>query len=159
MNECQRWYYTQFSSGVFMSWIRYAVAGLALCAGASVASAQGGPPAGAPPMGGERGQGGGRGMQAMLFEGITLSDAQKAKIDEVRTKYRPQMQALRPAGGQQAGPPDESTRKKMDELQEHQTHDIRELLTDDQRKIFDVNASAMKKRREEMMKQRQGQGS
>ena len=153
MNECQRWYYIQFSSGVFMSWIRYAVAGFALCAGASVASAQGGPP-----MGGQQGQGGGRGMQAMLFEGITLTAGEQTKIDEIRAKYRPQMQALRPAAGQ-AGPPDESTRKKMDELQEHQTHDIREILNDDQRKIFDVNAAAMKKRREEMMKQRQGQGS
>jgi Spy/CpxP family protein refolding chaperone len=139
-----------------MSWIRFAVAGIALCAGASVASAQGGPP-----MGGQQGQGqgGGRGgMQAMLFQGITLTDAQQTKIEEIRAKYRPQMQALRPAGGQQAGPPDADTRKKMDELNEHQTHDIRELLTDDQRKIFDVNVDAMKKRREEMMKQRQGQG-
>ena len=133
-----------------MSWIRFAVAGIALCAGASVASAQGGPP-----MGGQQGQGGGRGMNAMLFEGITLTEAQQTKIDEIRAKYRPQMQALRPAPGQ-AGPPDESTRKKMDELQEHQSHDIREILNDDQRKVFDVNAAAMKKRREEAMKQREG---
>jgi len=41
-------------------------------------------------------------------------------------------------------------------MQEHQTHDIREILTDDQRKIFDVNVAEQKKRREEMMKQRQG---
>jgi Spy/CpxP family protein refolding chaperone len=140
-----------------MSWIRYAVAGIALCAGASVASAQGGPPAGAPPMGGERGQGqgGGRGMQA-LFQGITLTEGQQARIDEIRAKYRPQMQALRPADGQQAGPPDESTRKKMEDLQEQQTKDIRALLTEDQRKLYDINVSAMKKRREEMMKQREG---
>ncbi len=139
-----------------MSLIKYAVAGLALCASASIASAQGGPPMGGPPMGGQQGQGGGRGMQAMLFEGVTLTVAQQAKIEEIRAKYRPQMQALRPAEGQQAGPPDESTRKKMNELQEHQTHEIRELLTDDQRKVFDINVSAMKKRREEMMKQREG---
>jgi Spy/CpxP family protein refolding chaperone len=134
-----------------MSFIRYAVAGLALCAGASVASAQGGPP-----MGGQQGQGGGRATQAMLFEGITLTTAQQAKIDDIRAKYRPQMQGLRPAPGQ-AGPPDQDTRKKMDELQEHQTHDIREILNDDQKKIFDVNAAAMKKRREEMMKERDKQ--
>jgi Spy/CpxP family protein refolding chaperone len=140
-----------------MSWIRYAVAGIALCAGASVASAQGGPPAGAPPMGGQQGQGQGRGrgMQA-LFEGITLTDAQQTKVEEIRTKYRSQMQALRPAGQQQPGPMDEATMKKMDELQEHQAHDIREILNDDQRKVFDVNVAAQKKRREEMMKQREG---
>jgi Spy/CpxP family protein refolding chaperone len=137
-----------------MSWIRYAVAGIALCAGASVASAQGGPPMGGQ-QGQGQGQGGGRGMNAMLFEGITLTTAQQAKIDDIRAKYRPQMQGLRPAPGQ-SGPPDQDTRKKMDELQEHQTHDIREVLNDDQKKVFDVNAAAMKKRREEMMKERQG---
>lgn len=145
-----------------MSWIRFAVAGIALCAGATVASAQGGPPAGAPPMGGmQGGQQGGQGrrggMQAMLFEGITLTDAQQKQIDEIRVKYRAQMQQLMP-NGMQGGPPDEATRKKMDEMQEHQNHDIRELLNDDQRKVFDVNVAAAKKRREEMMKQRQGQG-
>jgi Spy/CpxP family protein refolding chaperone len=136
-----------------MSWIRFAVAGIALCAGASVASAQGGPP-----MGGQQGQGqgGGRGMQAMLFQGITLSDAQQAKVEEIRAKYRPQMQALRPADGQQAGPPDKATRDKMEDIQEKQNKEIRALLSDDQQKIFDVNLSAMKKRREEMMKQREG---
>lgn len=146
-----------------MSWIRFAVAGIALCAGASVASAQGGgPPAGAPPMGGPQGQQGGpggrggRGMQA-LFEGITLNADQQTKVDEIRTKYRAQMQELMP-NGMQGGPPDEATRKQMDEIQEHQAHDVRELLNDDQRKVFDVNVAAAKKRREEMMKQRQGQG-
>ena len=138
-----------------MSWIRFAVAGIALCAGASVASAQGGPPAGAPPMGQQGGPGrGGRGMQA-LFEGITLTADQQTKVDAINTKYRAQMQELMP-NGMQGGPPDEGTRKKMDEIREHQTHDIRELLTDDQRKIFDENIATQKKRREEMMKQRQG---
>ncbi|HZK77932.1 MAG TPA: Spy/CpxP family protein refolding chaperone [Gemmatimonadaceae bacterium] len=143
-----------------MSWIRFAVAGIALCAGASVASAQGGPPAGAPPMGGMQGQQGGPGgrrggMQAMLLVGITLTDVQQKKVDEIRAKYRTQMQAMMP-NGMQGGPPDPSMRAKMTEMQEHQTHDIREILTDDQRKIFDVNVAEQKKRREEMMKQRQG---
>lgn len=156
MNEYRWWYYNTVYFGDGMSWIRYAVAGIALCAGASVASAQGGPPAGAP-MGGMQGQqGGGRGMQAMMFEGITLTAGQQTRIDEIRAKYRPQMQALRPAAGTQAAPPDEATRKKIDELQEHQNHDIRDVLTEDQRKVFDINVAAMKKRREEMTKQREG---
>ena len=49
-----------------MSWIRIAVAGIALCASASVATAQGTP--GASSQGADRGMRGGRG-QAMLFEG------------------------------------------------------------------------------------------
>jgi Spy/CpxP family protein refolding chaperone len=138
-----------------MSWMRFAVAGIALCAGASVASAQAGPPAGGPPMGQQGGQGrGGRGMQA-LFEGITLTADQQTKVDEINAKYRTQMQALMP-NGMQGGPPDEATRKKMDEMREHQSHDIRELLTEDQRKVFDVNVATQKKAREERMKQRQG---
>jgi hypothetical protein len=60
--------------------------------------------------------------------------------------------------GMQGGPPDESMRKKMEETQELQNHDYREILTEDQRKVFDVNVANAKKRREEMMKQRQGQG-
>ena len=139
-----------------MSWIRYAVAGIALCAGATVASAQGGPPAGAPPMGGMQGGPGGRsgrGMQ-MLFEGVTLTADQQTKVDAISARYRTEMQALMP-NGMQGGPPDEATRKKMDEMREHQMHDIRELLTGDQRKVFDVNVETQKKRREEMMKQRQ----
>jgi len=90
----------------------------------------------------------------MLFEGVTLTADQQTKVDAISAKSRTEMQALMP-NGMQGGPPDESTRKKMDEIREHQTHDIRELLTDDQRKVFDVNVAAQKKRREEMMKQRQ----
>jgi hypothetical protein len=93
-------------------------------------------------------------MQALL-EGITLSDAQKTKLDEIRAKYREQIQALRPAGGADAGAPDPAAREKMQELQEHQQHDIREILTDDQRKIFDAHIAELKKRRDEMEK-RQG---
>jgi Spy/CpxP family protein refolding chaperone len=146
-----------------MSWIRFAVAGIALCAGASVASAQGEPPAGAPPMGGMPGQQGGpggrggRGMQAMLWEGITLTADQQTKVDDIRAKNRKQMQEMMP-NGMQGGPPDDATRKKMEEMQEHQNHDYREILTEDQRKLFDVNVANAKKRREEMMKQRQEQG-
>ena len=147
-----------------MSWINYAVAGIALCAGAAVASAQGGPPAGAPPMGGMQGQQGGpgggrgRGLQAMLFEGITLSDAQQTKVGEIRARYRTQMQALMP-NGMQGGPPDKGMRDKMEDIREKQARELRAILSDDQQKLFDVNAAAMKKRREEMMKQRQEQGS
>lgn len=92
-------------------------------------------------------------MQA-LFEGITLTADQQTKVDAINAKARADMQTLMP-NGMQGGPPDDATRKKMDEMREHQMSDIRALLTDDQKKIFDENVATQKKRREEMMKQRQ----
>jgi Spy/CpxP family protein refolding chaperone len=140
-----------------MSWIKLAVAGIALCTSASVASAQGAPAA-SPTYGGQQGgpQGGpgrGRGMQA-LFEGITLTDAQQKQVQDLSEKYRGQMRALMP-NGMQGGPPDDATRTKMEDLRSKQTAEIRAILTADQQTIFDKNVVEAKKRREEMMKQRQ----
>lgn len=139
-----------------MSWIRLAVAGIALCAGATVASAQGAPPAGAPPMGGPQGPQGGpggrgaRGM-AMLFEGITLTDAQQAKVDSITAKYRAERQKMMP-NGMGGGPPDESMRAKMTEMMNKQNAEIRAVLTPEQQKTFDANVE----KRKQMMQQRQG---
>ena len=139
-----------------MSWIKLTVAGIALCAGASVAGAQGAPPAGAPqgapqgPQGGPPpgGMRGGRGM-AMLFEGITLTEAQQKQVQDISEKYRAQMRELMP-NGMQGGPPDDATRAKMDELRTKQNAEIRALLTADQQTIFDKNVAEAKKRREAM---------
>ena len=132
-----------------MSWMKMAVAGIALCAGASVASAQGTPPAGAPPMGGPQGgQRGGRGM-AMLFEGITLTEAQQAQVDSISAKYRAERQKMMP-NGMGGGPPDESMRAKMTEMMEKQNVELRAVLTADQQKTFDANVE----KRKQMMKTR-----
>ena len=80
--------------------IRYALTGaLLLVGGATIASAQQPttPPKGmhgmhGPGMGGMMGE---RGLRGQLFKGITLSDAEKANIKAVQTKYAPQMKALR----------------------------------------------------------------
>lgn len=137
-----------------MSWIKMAVAALALAAGASVAGAQGAPggaPQGAPQ--GER-QGpqgrGARGMQ-MLIEGITLTDAQQAKLDSITAKYRAERQKMMP-NGMQGGPPDDATRAKMSGMMEKQSAEIRAILTTDQQKLFDANVE----KRKQMMQQRQG---
>ena len=133
-----------------MSWIKLAVAGLALCAGASVASAQGAP-AGAPqgpPQGGQQGRGG-RGMSA-LFEGITLTDAQQSKVDSIGSKYRAERQKLMP-NGMQGGPPDDATRAKMGEMMDKQAAELRAILTADQQKVFDANVE----KRKQAMQQRQ----
>ena len=134
-----------------MSWIKLAVAGLALCAGASVASAQGAP-AGAqqgPPQGGAQGRSG-RGM-SMLFEGITLTEAQQTKVDSITTKYRAERQKLMP-NGMQGGPPDDATRARMGEMMTKQAAEIRAILSADQQKVFDANVEKRKQR----MQQRQG---
>lgn len=134
-----------------MSWIKLAVAGLALCAGASVASAQGAP-AGAPqgaPQGGAQGRSG-RGMQ-MLFEGITLTAAQQTQVDSITAKYRAERQKLMP-NGMQGGPPDDATRAKMGEMMNKQSAEIRAILSADQQKLFDANVE----KRKQMMQQRQG---
>lgn len=135
-----------------MSWIKLAVAGLALCASASVASAQGAPPAGGPPPGGPQGgpgMRGGRGM-AMLFEGITLTDAQQTKVDSITAKYRAERQKMMP-NGMGGGPPDEGMRAKMTEMMTKQNAEIRAVLTADQQKTFDANVE----KRKQMMQQRQ----
>ena len=127
-----------------MSWIKLAVAGIALCASASVAGAQGAPAGTTPPQGAAQpGQArGGRGM-GMLMEGITLSEAQQAKLDEISAKYRAERQKLMP-NGRQGGPPDDATRAKMGEMMEKQSVEIRAILTADQQKTFDANVEKRK---------------
>ena len=127
-----------------MSWIKLAVAGVALCAGASVASAQGAPAGTNPPQGAAQGgQGrGGRGM-AMLMEGITLSEAQQAQLGEIAAKYRAERQKLMP-NGMQGGPPDDATRAKMGEMMDKQSAEVRAILTADQQKTFDANVEKRK---------------
>lgn len=133
-----------------MSWIRIAIAGLAVCAGATVAGAQG-PPSGAPQGGGQgvpgemRGQGRG-GMQAMLFEGITLTEAQQRQIDAIRANYKAQRQQSMP-NGMSGGPPDAAKRAKMTEMQRKQNAELRAVLTAEQQVLFDKNAEEMKQRR------------
>ena len=139
-----------------MSWIRSGIASVAFLAIASVASAQapqGGPPQGGPPQGGPQGRSGR--MTQMLFAGIDLTDAQKDQIAKIGEKYQAEREALRPAGGQQAGPPDSTTRAKMDDLRTRSNADYRAILTADQQKIFDKNVADMKARMEARMKQQQ----
>ncbi len=134
-----------------MSWIRMAIAGVAFLGVASVASAQA--PQGGPPQGGPGGAQGRARMSQMLFAGINLTDAQKDQIGKIDEKYRAQREALRPAGGQMQGPPDEATRAKMNDIRTKSQADYRAVLTDDQQKIFDKNLADLKARMEQRMKQ------
>ena len=124
-----------------MSWIKMAVAGIALCATASVASAQA--PAGTPQKMGQPGMRGQRG-QAMLLNGITLTASQQVAVDSIRAKYRAQRGAMTRGSGR----PDEAGRTKMMQVMEKQNAELRAILTADQQKVFDANVAEMKTRRE-----------
>jgi hypothetical protein len=78
-------------------------------------------------------------MAAVLFKDITLSPAQQAKSDSIQGKYREQMQALRAGGGDQ-----QEMRAKGRELQEKQRDELKAILTDDQKKVFDKNVEEMR---------------
>jgi hypothetical protein len=84
--------------------------------------------------------GGGRpNMSAMLFKDITLTPAQQVKADSISAKYREQMQALRNGGGDQ-----QEMRAKRTELMEKQRDELKAILTDDQKKVFDKNYEDMR---------------
>lgn len=92
-------------------------------------------------------QGGGRGNQQMgqqrlnevLFKDITLSEAQKAKIDSLQAANREAMMAMMQAGGMQ----DPANREKMQEMRRKHYADMREVLTPEQQAQFDKNVAAM----------------
>jgi hypothetical protein len=88
-------------------------------------------------------------MAAMLFKDITLTPVQQAKADSITGKYREQMQALRAAGGDQ-----QEMRAKNRELQEKQRDELKAILTDDQKKVFDKNVEEVR----QQMQNRRPQG-
>ena len=109
------------------------------------------------PMG--RGGPGGMMMEQMLFKGITLTDAQKAKIDSMHQAERSTMQAQRGQGrpdfaaireAREKG--DTATANKLMAEQrakmeaQHQAHlaAVRAILAPDQQKQFDANVAEMK---------------
>jgi Spy/CpxP family protein refolding chaperone len=123
-----------------MSRIRLLLTALALSA--STLTAQGG-------MGGQRGMGGqgGMGGQAgmmnrqneMLFKDITLTDAQKAKVDSIQAKGREEMMAMMQGGGQDRS----AMREVMMQVRAKQMADIRAVLTAAQQPVFDKNLAEM----------------
>ncbi len=95
---------------------------------------------------GQGGQGGqGRGGQmgqrqnAMLFKDITLSEAQKAKIDSLQSANREAMMAMMQGGGMQ----DPANRGKAAEMRTKLNADIRAVLTPEQQTQFDKNVAEM----------------
>ena len=137
------------------------VAALAAVASATALHAQGNP-------GGRRGGMGMRGagpgmMDQMLLKGITLSDAQKAKLEQIREAERSKMQAQGGRGGGRAEMDSiraarergdtalaqklmAQQRAQMEARRDSQITAIRGILTADQLPQFDANVAEMKKR-------------
>lgn len=136
------------------------MAALALATAGGIAAAQ----TPTPPPGG-RGPGGRGGpgmmMDRMLLNGITLTDAQKAKLEALREADRQQMeenreqnQSEREAIRAAMEKGDSATarnlmaaeRAKMEARRDRQITAIRALLTSEQYAAFDANVAALKER-------------
>lgn len=105
---------------------------------ATTAMAQGGPPGG--------GQGGAqRAMEAMM-QGITLTDAQKAKVDSIFAASREENMKLRQEAQAAGGPPSEEMRAKMMAVTTKRNEAIKAVLTDEQKAIFEKNLANMPQR-------------
>jgi Spy/CpxP family protein refolding chaperone len=89
--------------------------------------------------GGMRGEGRQR-MDAMLFNGITLTADQQSRIDSIRARHRADAQNLDPRNN----PGD---RQKMMQSMEAQMSEVRAVLTADQQTVFDQNVQQMRDRR------------
>jgi len=90
-----------------------------------------------------QGQRGGRGMQAML-QGITLTAAQQPKVDSLIKKFDTDNQAMR--AEMQNGGDRQAAMGKMREARAKQAEELKALLTDDQKKIFDKNLEEARNR-------------
>jgi Spy/CpxP family protein refolding chaperone len=115
----------------------------------------------------------GRGGRA-LFRGITLSDAEKAKVKEISAKYRTEkkssqdamrapMQEARAArqkgdsaAARAAFDRMKGDRDKLKALNERQVAEIRSALTPENRTKFDANMQELAKRRAEWEKNGKG---
>jgi len=106
-----------------------------LAATASAAVAQD-----AQPQGGQRG-GGGR-MMAALMQGITLTADQQTKVDALTKKYADARQTMM----QDQSLDQDARRAKMREAMGKQSEEIKALLTDEQKKVFEKNQADLQAR-------------
>jgi Spy/CpxP family protein refolding chaperone len=94
----------------------------------------------AQPQGGQRG-GSGR-MMAALMLGITLTADQQTKVDAITKKYAAARQTMM----QDQSLDQDARRAKMREAMGKQSDEIKGLLTDEQKKVFEKNQADMQAR-------------
>jgi periplasmic protein CpxP/Spy len=87
-------------------------------------------------------RGGGQNMGAMLFQGITLTADQQTKVDSITKKYQADRMAIR----QDQSLDQDARRAKGRELMTKQNDELKALLTDEQKKVFDKNVADMQAR-------------
>ena len=110
-----------------------------------------------------------------LLRGITLSEAEKTRVQTIRTKYdaeakslrealRPAMQEMRAARQKRdsvavkaAMEKSAGDRQKLQALVQRQRADIRAALTPENQKVFDANAKQMEQRRAEWNERGKGE--
>lgn len=120
-----------------MKVIRF-LAAAAIVLTAATSKAQGGPPGG--------GQGGAqRAMEAMM-QGITLTDAQKAKVDSIVAASREEGMKLRQEAQAAGGPPGPEMMEKMRAVTTKRNDAIKAVLTDEQKAQFEKNLANMPQR-------------
>ena len=118
-----------------MKKLQVALVAVMLTASATVAVAQDAQPQG-------QRQGGRPDMMATLMQGITLSADQQAKVDTLTKKYADQRAAIR---ADQTLDQD-ARRAKSRELMGKQQEEVKALLTDDQKKVFEKNVADLQAR-------------
>ena len=116
-----------------MKLIRF-LAAAAIALTASTAMAQGGPPGG--------GQGGAQRAMEMMMQGITLTDAQKAKVDSIVSASREEGMKLRQEA-QAAGGMSDEMRAKMMANTTKRNDAIKAVLTPEQQAVFTKNLENM----------------
>lgn len=83
-------------------------------------------------------------MDAMVFNGITLTASQRAQVDSIHARHRAEMQGLDPRNN--AG-----DREKMRQMMQAHMVEIRAVLSPDQQVVFDRNVQQMREHRGERM--------
>lgn len=134
--------------------LRLLAAGATLVAVAAMTPLGAQPPAGSPPPSeaGPRGPGRGREMMMrMLFQGITLSDAQRTRVDSVLAAYAARRRVPGAGGAAMAGPPDTATIAARRQAMQEERASIRSVLTADQQQTFDANVAQLEARMRERM--------
>ncbi len=120
-----------------MKVIRF-LAAAAIVLTATTAMAQGAPQGG--------GQGGAqRAMEAMM-QGITLTDAQKAKVDSIVAASREEGMKMRQEAQAAGGPPGPEMMEKMRAVTTKRNDAIKAVLNDEQKAQFEKNLANMPQR-------------
>ncbi len=120
-----------------MKVIRF-LAAAAIVLTATSATAQGGPPGG--------GQAGAQRAMEALMQGITLTEAQKAKVDSIVAASREEGGKLRQEAQAAGGPPSPEMMEKLRAVTTKRNEAIKAVLTPEQQEQFAKNLANMPQR-------------